>query len=272
MQPFLVDIALYLPLDHTFTYLVSPELQSSVAIGKRAMVPFGSKHLTGVIVGLPATTNVQGLKPINDILDVKPTFSPELLALTKWIAEYYLAPWGEVLKAATPQGFSQESKKMIHLSAQNIDTLLQTTKKSAPRQHAILQSLKNGQTLTLSQLQIKARAKSIHTVVSEMQQRGWISVDEEIEKQRVKPKIEQVVNFTTVSKKILSDETTKAVFSSKQIFLIEALQKELTPESNTIEINSFLKKNNASLSSLKTLVKNGVLQISEREVFRRSEY
>ena len=138
MQPFLVDIALYIPLDRTFTYLVSPELQSSVAIGKRALVPFGNKHLTGVIVGLPVTTTVSGLKPINDILDVKPTFSPELLALTKWIAEYYLAPWGEVLKAATPQGFSQESKKTIHLLAQNIETLLLTTKNSAPRQHAIL--------------------------------------------------------------------------------------------------------------------------------------
>ena len=94
-----------------------------MAIGKRALVPFGNKHLTGVIVGLPVTTTVSGLKPINDILDVKPTFSPELLALTKWIAEYYLAPWGEVLKAATPQGFSQESKKTIHLLAQNIETI-----------------------------------------------------------------------------------------------------------------------------------------------------
>ena len=83
MQPFLVDIALYVPLDHTFTYLVSPELQSSAAIGKRAIVPFGNKYLTGVFVGMPATTTVSGLKPINDILDVKPTFSPELLALTK---------------------------------------------------------------------------------------------------------------------------------------------------------------------------------------------
>jgi len=109
LQSILVDIALHIPLDRTFTYLVPPELYSSIALGKRVMVPFGNKHLTGVIVGLPATTSVTGLKPINDILDVKPTFSPELLVLTKWIAEYYLAPWGEVLRAATPQGFSQES-------------------------------------------------------------------------------------------------------------------------------------------------------------------
>ena len=272
MQSFLVDIALHIPLDRTFTYLVSPELQSSVAIGKRVMVPFGNKHLTGIIVGLPATTNVPGLKPINDILDLKPTFSPELLALTKWIAEYYLAPWGEVLRAATPQGFSQESKTMVHLLAQNVEALLQATKKSAPRQNAILQALKSGETLSLSHLQIKARAKSIHAVVNEMQQRGWISIDEEIKKPKAKPKIERVTNFTTEGLKVLSDETSKVAFSSKQIFVMEALQKECTSENNVIEINSFLKKNNASLSSLKTLMKNGVLQVSQREVFRRSEY
>jgi primosomal protein N' (replication factor Y) len=271
LQSFLVDIALHIPLDRTFTYLVSPELQSSVAIGKRALVPFGNKHLTGVIVGLPATTTVSGLKPINDILDVRPTFSPELLALTKWIAEYYLAPWGEVLRAATPQGFSQDSKRMIHLLAQNVDALLQTTKKSAPRQHVILQALKNGESLSFSQLQKKARAKSIHAVVHEMQQRGWISI-EEIKKSKAKPKIERFISVTADRMNILSDEITKTSFSSKQLFIINALQKELRSETNAISLNFFLKKNNASLSSLKTLVKNGILQMSAREVFRRSEY
>jgi primosomal protein N' (replication factor Y) (superfamily II helicase) len=272
MQSFLVDIALHIPLDRTFTYLVSPELQSSVAVGKRVMVPFGNKHLTGVIVGLPASTTVPGLKPISDILDEKPTFSPELLALTKWIAEYYLAPWGEVLRAATPQGFSQESKKMIRLLAQNVDELLQMTKKSAPRQNAILQALKNGGALSFSQLQKKARAKSIHAAVNEMQHRGWISVEEEIEKQKAKPKRERIVGFTAGGLDILSDDAKRNSFSSKQLVLIDALQKELPAGTGSIGLTFFLKKNNGSLSSLQTLVKNGVLQISEHEVIRRSEY
>ena len=272
MQPFLVDIALHIPLDRTFTYLVPPELQSSVAIGKRAMVPFGNRHLTGIIVGLPASTNVPGLKPVNDILDVKPTFSPELLTLTKWIAEYYLAPWGEVLRAATPQGFSQESKKIIHLLTHHGETFLQTLKKSAPRQHAILHALKNSEALSFSQLQTKTRAKSIHAVVSEMQQRGWISVEEEIKKPKANPKRERVVSFTADGREVISDEIKRTSISSKQMFLLEALQKELTYETNTIGLHSFLKKHNASLSSLKSLVKNDILQISEHEVFRRSEY
>ena len=88
MNQFLVDIAIPVPIDRSFTYLVPPELQPSVLPGKRVLVPFGKKHLTGVIVGLPAATDVRGLKPVTDILDTKPTFSPDMLLLTKWIGEY----------------------------------------------------------------------------------------------------------------------------------------------------------------------------------------
>ena len=272
MQQFLVDIALPVPIDRTFTYLVSPELQPSVLPGKRVLVPFGKKHLTGVIVGLPEATDVRGLKPVTDILDIKPTFSPEMLLLTKWIGEYYFTPWGEVLRAATPQGLSQESKQTVRLVTQDIETLLQATKKSAPRQHAILQALADGTPLNLSQVQRKSHTKSIHAVLSEMHQRGWISITEEIEKPKAKPKLERFVGITAGGLKIVTDKTGTASLSAKQLFIIEALRKEISSEADTVEINSFLKRHHASLSSLKTLVKNGLLQISEREVFRRSEY
>ena len=272
MQQFLVDIALPVPIDRTFTYLVPPELQPSVLPGKRVLVPFGKKHFTGVIVGLPAATDVRGLKPVTDILDTKPTFLPEMLSLTKWIGEYYFTPWGEVLRAATPQGLSQESKQTVRLVTQDIEALLQATKKSAPRQHAILQALADGVPLNIAQIQRKLHMKSIHAVLSEMHKRGWISLTEEIEKPKAKLKKERFIAITADGVKIFSDETTRASTPTKQISILEALRKELSPEVIAVEINSFLQRHHASLSSLKTLVKKGWLLVSEREVFRRSEY
>jgi primosomal protein N' (replication factor Y) (superfamily II helicase) len=272
LNQFLVNIALPVPIDRQFTYLVPPELQISAAPGRRALVPFGKKHLTGVIVGLPASTDVRGLKPVTDILDTKPIFSPEMLFLTKWISEYYFTPWGEVLRAATPQGLSQESKQTVRLIPQDIEVLLQTTKKSAPRQHALLQALAVGAPLNIAQLQRKSRTKSIHAVLGEMQQRGWISITEDIEKAKAKPKKERVAGITADGVRIFSDEITKASVPAKQILILEALRQELSPEADAVEVNSFLLRHHASLSSLKALVKKGWLSISEREVFRRSEY
>jgi len=272
LNQFFIDIALPVPVDRTFTYIVSPELQPLVIPGKRALVPFGKKHLTGVIVGLPATTNNRGLKPVTDILDAKPTFSPEMLLLTKWISEYYFTPWGEVLKAATPQGLSQESKMIVRLILQDIKAVLQATKNSAPQRHAIIHALAGGKSLTFTQIKQKLHAKSIHAVLNEMQQRGWISITEEIGKAKAKPKIERFASLTALGLKAVMDRTSVSSFPSKQLSILEELKNETSSEINAVEINSFLKRHHGSLSSVKTLVKKGLVNISKHEVFRRSEY
>jgi primosomal protein N' (replication factor Y) (superfamily II helicase) len=272
LKQFLVDIALPVPVDRTFTYIVSPELQPSVIPGKRVLVPFGKKHLTGVIVGLPATTNIRGLKPITDIIDIKPTFSPEMLSLTKWISEYYITPWGEVLKAATPQGLSQDSKNIVRLIAQDIGSILETTKKSAPQRYAIIQALSDYAPYTFAQLQRKSHTKSVHAALNEILQRGWISITEEIAKTKAKPKLEHFVAITADGLKIVTEKTNASSFPAKQLFILEALRNELSPEIGALEINSFLRRHKASLSSLKTLAKKELVHFSTHEVFRRSEY
>jgi primosomal protein N' (replication factor Y) len=266
----LVDIALPLPLEKTFTYLVPPDLEQHAAPGKRALVPFGTKHLTGIIIGRPASTEVKNLRPVTDILDRRPTFSEEMLRLTRWIAEYYLTPWGEALRAATPQGLSLESRKIVRIAARNIDTLLQSTKKSAPRQHAILAALKTARPVSLHQLQKTARVKSIHSVLNEMQERGWIAIDEVIAEPKAKPKMEKRAELTRQGMDVLGNGAKKP--APKQLAVLEALSAEAQSSAGPVEIHAFLKKNRLSLSSFKTLVRHGFVLVSEQEVLRTSEY
>lgn len=270
MNQFLVDIALPIPLDRSFTYLVPPELQTLACVGNRALVPFGRKHLTGVIVALPTATEVRGLKPVSDILDTKPTFSPEMLALTKWIAEYYLAPWGEVLRASLPQGINQASTVNIRFIGHTIESLIQKTQKSAPRQHAILKALASGNSFSLSQLQARLKIKGIYSVLHEMQSRNWISLEESIQKQKVKPQLKQFVQFLSNDPETLIDEKRK--LTTNQVKLIGILKEELSGSSSMIEVHSLLKRSSTSLSTLHTLAKYGILQINRKEVFRQSEF
>ncbi|MBN1398412.1 MAG: primosomal protein N' [Bacteroidetes bacterium] len=272
MNQFLADIALPVPIDKTFTYIVPPELQPSAVPGKRVLVPFGAKHLTGIIIGTPAVTEIRGLKPVTDILDTEPIFSSEMLLLARWIGKYYFTPLGEVLKAAAPQGLSQKSKKTFSLIAQDVENLLRSTRKSAPQQHAVLKVLAGGKPLTLSQIQHKSRTKSIHSVLNEMHKHGWISVTEEIEEEKARPKKMRFVAFTANGEKTDDDERCPASLPVKQLQLIEALRNELSAGRKETEINSFLKNSHCSLSSLKSLVKKEILCIKTKEVMRRSEY
>ncbi len=91
-------------IDRTFVYSVPPELADRTGPGARVEVPFRRRILSGVVVRTgaqpPAGSRVL---PIRSALDPEPALPPALLELTRWIADYYVAPWGEVLRAALPQ-------------------------------------------------------------------------------------------------------------------------------------------------------------------------
>jgi primosomal protein N' (replication factor Y) len=73
------------------------------------------------IVGLAGTSTVADLKELVEILDETPLLTPALLQLTRWIAEYYLCPWGQVLKAAIPEGFRVQTEAVYTLTAKAQD-------------------------------------------------------------------------------------------------------------------------------------------------------
>jgi primosomal protein N' (replication factor Y) len=97
------NVALPVPLRMTFTYAVPEELQVQVQPGARVLVPFRKKSLVGVITELlesaPPETKIRA---INKVLELQPALTPKLIELAHWIANYYLAPVGEVFRAMLP--------------------------------------------------------------------------------------------------------------------------------------------------------------------------
>jgi primosomal protein N' (replication factor Y) len=95
------DVALPVPLDQSFTYAVNG---NEPTVGARVLVPFGGQRLMGVVVRVhndrPANTGA--IKPVQQVLDDAPLLPAELMQLAKWIAQYYVAPLGEVLRGMMP--------------------------------------------------------------------------------------------------------------------------------------------------------------------------
>jgi primosomal protein N' (replication factor Y) len=94
------DVALPVPLDMVFTYRVPPDL--TPVVGGRVLVPFRQQRLTGIVVELHDRKPSVKTKSILSVLDVEPVFDEQLLRLGRWIADYYLAPLGEVFRAMLP--------------------------------------------------------------------------------------------------------------------------------------------------------------------------
>ncbi len=104
----LVEVAVAAAVRGTFTYRVPSRLAGEAALGRRVAVPFGkSRRATGYVVGFPATPppGVE-LRDVADVLDDFPLFTDELIKLIRWAEDYYLAPPGELLRAALPPGLN----------------------------------------------------------------------------------------------------------------------------------------------------------------------
>ena len=111
------NIAFPLSVDQVFTYGVPPHLDAAAQPGSRVLAPFRGPQQEGVIVERLETTDLDPtlIKLLADCLDETPTFSPELLTLTKWMAEYYVCPWGIALSCAVPAAIRSETHQKVRL-------------------------------------------------------------------------------------------------------------------------------------------------------------
>ncbi|HTU92826.1 MAG TPA: primosomal protein N' [Gemmataceae bacterium] len=128
------DVVFDRPLDHAFTYAVGAELAPRIAAGKRVRAPFGrgDKTTIGFCVRLSQTPPDRPVKELAGVLDDEPLLTDNLLRLTRWMADYYLCGWGQVLNAVVPAGARDKSgtRKLLF-----VESVLPADKSVCPTQN-----------------------------------------------------------------------------------------------------------------------------------------
>ena len=108
-MPLFCDVALAVPLDMAFTYAIPPGMEP--VVGGRVLVPFRQHRFSGLVVELHDRPPQAKTKKVIEALDLAPVLDEQLLKLGKWIADYYLAPLGEVFRTMLP--LSAEFKRSV---------------------------------------------------------------------------------------------------------------------------------------------------------------
>jgi len=108
-MPEFCDVAVPVPLDMVFTYRVPAD--AAPVVGGRVLVPFRQQRMTGIVVELHDRKPNVTTKSILTVLDAAPVLDEQLLQLGRWIADYYLAPLGEVFRTMLP--LNAEFKRSI---------------------------------------------------------------------------------------------------------------------------------------------------------------
>lgn len=98
----LISVAVPVPALDVLTYRV-PDMYAVPSTGARVVVPLGRRTLTGVVLGEAAPPDgAFELREVITVLDDTAFISPDVIQLTDWVSDYYLAGPGATLAAAMP--------------------------------------------------------------------------------------------------------------------------------------------------------------------------
>lgn len=197
-SPAYAQVVFNLPLREAFTYRIPPAFQDRLQVGMRVLAPFGPRKITGYVVALADTCDASlKLKDIEDVPDTHPVVSGELLALTRWIADYYHAGWGEAVKAALPAGLEDEEHELFSLTPAGKAALQSGTPSAAQR--SVLSLVQKRKQLSRKQIRhaLKKNFKS-HTL-STLKLEGWLETETRIRKSSVPYKTEKIAGLVADS-------------------------------------------------------------------------
>ena len=261
------EVAIPLHVHQTFTYRLPETIAASAKPGARVLVPFGRQLLTGYIVHLHETLEESGqtdegfeIKDAEELFDTEPLVTPELLDLTKWIADYYYAPWGETIKSCLPAGINSDAETLFTITEAGREALAEA-KAKRPQLTAKMQALEfiveKDQT-PMADLVKQFEKNKASAIARELQKANFVTVKRQLQTAAVKPKKQQAVRLlqqAPAEGKPLNDQQKK---------VISLLAESAEP----IALTALTEQADISPSVIRTLEKRGCVEVFAREVRR----
>jgi primosomal protein N' (replication factor Y) len=140
------DVVFDRPLDHAYSYAVPDALRAAVAVGKRIEAPFGrgDRATVGYCVRVHGHTPDRAVKAIDRVLDDEPIITDSLMRLTRWMADYYLCGWGQVLHSVVPAGARHRSgvREAVFVEAVPLEELPEPRPQLTKKQIAAVKQLR----------------------------------------------------------------------------------------------------------------------------------
>lgn len=109
--------------DRPFDYLIPEDLRPWIEVGSRVGVPFGHRTLQGLVVSLHPRPEMDTakMKPIQEVLDVMPPLSPELIEVGEWMKERYACRHISALQSMLPTALKGKAERYISLAHSDMD-------------------------------------------------------------------------------------------------------------------------------------------------------
>ena len=255
-MPEFCDVALPVPLDMVFTYRVPAE--AAPIVGGRVLVPFRQQRLTGIVVDLHDRKPSVATKSVLSVLDAAPVLDDQLLRLGRWIADYYLAPIGEVFRTMLPLGaefkrvvgyrITEQGHMALHLAGMSGSSARsQRTPEDQATEFRVLDYLSNSDGELVREQTLRSATRISRLVLAGMVRKKWLA-REDISAPQDATRTIKIVRLKSSEGKLNANQQTliDTLAAAGGNVCVEVLQALEVPR-----------------TTLSTLVKRGLIEIIE---------
>jgi primosomal protein N' (replication factor Y) len=278
--PQYAQVAVPVHLTKTFTYRLPPSMQDVAQVGSRVMVQLGPKPITGYIVALlprlrSGTSLIESeIKDVQELLDVDPPLTPQVLEITRWVSDYYAAPWGEVLRAALPAGINVAIEQTVSITNQGREELsvLENvsvppasaggSEKSSAKVRALRLLSEKGQ-LEISVFSVRMGSAKPPKWLRDFEQAGLVARSYRAHSTPTRAKRRKAVRLIKSA-----TDSTNGVLQSRTSEAQQRVLETLRAHRNEMALVDLLKTAKVSESAIRTLSKRGVVEEFEEDVRR----
>jgi primosomal protein N' (replication factor Y) len=222
-------------------------------IGRRAIVPFGSRRITGYIVGESTQESGGDLKKIEEVLDAESLFPEELVPFFEWVSDYYMCPIGLVIQSVLPNRMGAAPYKTARITEKGLKILKDKPIKS--KEEEILLWIKNNP---------DKRLKWPFSSVAHLEKTGWLTTQEKVGGKREGHLIRKFVRYR-------GDKTLEMVLGENADLIRARNEEKFLREifnSSSIQLSALNKKFSNGSYLVKKWQERGVLETTEEPVFR----
>lgn len=253
-------------IDKPYDYLVPKELEETLRPGMRVLVPFGAgnRGSDGMVLVLRESSSGAGLKAITAALDQEPVLDGDGLHLALWMRERYFCTVYDSVKAMLPAGLYYALKDCVSLSPDLDDAALEAACQGSAAAKQLLELLRAwGGQGEMEQIRCAFGPKDPNPAIHLLAQAGAVQIVTSAQR-GVGDKVEKLAVLA-----MPAEEAMSLVASRRKAAPLRYSVTQLLCQLGAASAKELCYFTGASMATLRSLEKSGVLTLEQQEVFRR---
>lgn len=246
-------------IDRPFTYKINSDMNDIIKVGMRVVIPFGrgNKMIKGLVIGIEDNIQIDyQVKTIIDVLDDKPLISNNLIILSLWIKDKYLASYIDSFQPCLPPGDYKEVNTFVELIEDYSDV------ENNLEEDKIISYLKKDKIVLLEELKRDLKIGNINKYLYNLESKKIITTSLDIKTTNKKRK-EKWIKMNSEYKSIEEIKNTIGSNAPKQVEVAKYIY-----ENKDISLKDIMQKFNTSLTVIKSLEDKGIVILYEKVVYR----